>query len=231
MFCHQCGAQVSSEIQFCPICGASLAAAPMPAGAAGWTPPPGEISAHTSRWLGQGWDLVQQDLGVFVLLALVAGLLSSVVPIVLQGPMAAGFHIFCMKKLLGRRADFADLFTGFSFFVPTLVASLLITIFVSVGFMFCILPGIVLAAMYQFTYLFIVDKRLDFWPAMQASYEIFKRDYVGFSLFVLAMGLLNLAGILLCIVGVLFTIPITMAAVTVAYREIAGFDQRTAGAL
>ena len=61
--------------------------------------------------------------------------------------------------------------------------------------------------MYKFTYLFIVDKRMDFWPAMQASHAVVKNDYFGFTMFLLLMVLVNLLGVLCCIVGVLVTIP------------------------
>jgi uncharacterized membrane protein len=132
-----------------------------------------------------------------------------------------------MKKLLGRRAEFSDLFTGFNFFVPTLVASLIIGLFVGVGLIFCIVGSLVVAAALQFTYLFIVDRRMDFWPAIQSSHAVVKQDYFGFTMFVIALGLLNLLGFICCLVGVLVTIPITLAAVTIAYQEIVGFDQRT----
>ena len=136
-----------------------------------------------------------------------------------------------MKKLLGRKAEFADLFTGFNFFVPTLVASLLIGVFTFAGTLLCIIPGLVVAAMYKFTYLFIVDKKMDFWPAMQASHAVVKNDYVGFTLFLILAFLVNVLGVLCCIVGVLVTIPITFAAITVAYKEIVGFEPRTVDSL
>ncbi len=149
------------------------------------------------------------------------------VPVILQGPLMAGFHIFCMKKMLGRRAEFADLFTGFNYFVPTLVASLVISLFVSVGTMLCIIPGLIVAAMYKFTYLFIVDKRMDFWPAMQASHDVVKNDYFGFTMFMLLIILIDCLGALCLIVGVFVAIPVSIAAITIAYREIVGFEQRT----
>jgi uncharacterized membrane protein len=40
-----------------------------------------------------------------------------------------------------------------------------------------------------------------------------------------------LLGALCCIVGLLVTVPVTIAAITVAYKEIVGFDQRTIDAL
>ena len=172
-----------------------------------------------------------QDLGNYVLLALVFVVLSSAVPVILQGPMIAGLHIFTMKKLMGRPAELADLFTGFNYFVPTLVASILIGIFVFCGTLLCVIPGLVVAAMYKFTYLFIVDKRMDFWPAMQASHAVVKRDYAGFTLFLILMALVNILGALCCIVGLLVSIPVTFAAITVAYKEIVGFEQATVDAL
>jgi hypothetical protein len=233
MFCHKCGTQVSPDVQFCPTCGTSLAA-----GAGGlssapeipWTPP-AAVEVHAGRWISEGWDLVTADLGNYVLLALVFTVLSGAVPVILQGPMIAGLHIFTMKKLMGRRAEFADLFLGFNYFVPTLVASIVIGLFVFCGTLLCVIPGLVVAAMYKFTYLFIVDKRMDFWPAMQASHAVVKRDYVGFTLFLILMALVNILGVLCCVVGVFVAIPVTFAAITVAYKEIVGFDQRTVDVL
>jgi len=233
MFCHKCGTQVSPDVQFCPTCGTSLAvggpsltAAP----AVPWTPP-AAVNVHAGRWVSEGWALVTADLGNYVVLALIFLVLSSAVPVILQGPMIAGLHIFTMKKLMGRRAEFADLFTGFNYFVPTLVASIVIGLFVFAGTLLCIIPGLVVAAMYKFTYLFIVDKRMDFWPAMQASHAVVRRDYAGFTLFLILMALVNILGFLCCIVGLLVSIPVTFAAITVAYKEIVGFEQRTVDAL
>src|ERR1017187_2788024 len=233
MFCHKCGTQVSSDTQYCTTCGASLAVGgPSLAGApaAAWTPP-AVVEVRAGHWISEGWALGTADLGNYVLLALVFAVLSGAGAGILQGAMIAGLHIFTMKKLMGRRAEFADLFKGFNYFVPTLVASLLIGLFVLCGTILCIIPGLVVAAMYKFTYLFIVDKRMDFWPAMQASHAVVKRDYVGFTLFLILMALVNILGALCCIVGLLVSIPVTFAAITVAYKEIVGFEQRTVDAL
>ncbi|PYT26762.1 MAG: hypothetical protein DMG57_20595 [Acidobacteria bacterium] len=227
MFCTNCGSQISSDGLVCPACGQSLAAfASATAPAAAWTPPVG-VQSQTGRWIGEGWRMVKADMGTYVLLAFVFMVLNGTVPFILQGPLLAGFHIFCMKKTLNRPAELADLFKGFNYFVPTLVASLLISLFVFGGTLLCIIPGLVLAAMYKFTYLFIVDKRMDFWPAMQASHAVVKNDYFGFTIFLLAVAGVNLLGLLCCIVGLLVTMPVTFAAITVAYKEIIGFEPTT----
>ena len=43
----------------------------------------------------------------------------------------------------------------------------------------------------------------------------------------LLAGLVNLLGALCCIVGILVTIPLTIAAITIAYQELVGFDPTT----
>ena len=58
-----------------------------------------------------------------------------------------------------------------------------------------------------------------------------KNDYFGFTMFLLLAVLVNLLGALCCIVGLLVSIPVTFAAITIAYKELVGFDQRTADAL
>jgi hypothetical protein len=235
MFCHSCGAQVAAGVRFCPNCGQALTSAPPPSPGpmpGGLTPSPFTarpgVQASPARWVGAGWRVVQADIGNYLLAALLFLLLSGV-PLI-QGALIAGFHIFTMKKLMGRNADIGSLFRGFDFFVATLVASLLIGLFTFIGTLFFIIPGIVIAAVYKFTYLFIVDKRMDFWPAMQASHAVTSRDYFGFTMFLILLFLINVAGFLCLIVGLLVTIPVTIAAITVAYQEIVGFEPSSANA-
>lgn len=233
MFCHGCGTQVNPDLQFCPNCGQPLAPGATPLASPPpvlWTPPVG-IKATPGRWIGEGWQMVKADMGNFILMALIFMALSGMVPVIIQGPLMVGFHIVCMKKMLNRPTEFGDLFKGFNFFVPALVASLLIMLFTTVGSLACLVGALVVSAMYGFTYLFILDKRMDFWPAMQASHAVVKNDYFGFTMFVLLIGLVNILGVLCCIVGVFVTIPVGIAAATVAYKEIVGFDQRTVDAL
>ena len=138
----------------------------------------------------------------------------------------AGFHIACIRKLTSGRTEVGDLFKAFNRFAPTLLAFLVISVFTFLASLLCLIPGLIVAAMYQFTYLFIVDRKMDFWPAMQASHELVKKDYFGFCLFLLALFLLLIGGALLCFVGLLLAIPLFSAAMTAAYRDLVGFENK-----
>ena len=245
MFCPHCGATISERARFCGSCGRSVAAAEVPPGGASGGPippaqqpfgsppdfgppppfvPPATVQVKTGEWISEGWNVVKNDMGGMVLITLVFMLVNGVIPLVLTGPTMIGLYMYCSKRLLGRPAELGDLFKGFSWFVPSLVAMLLIGLLVNVGMLLCIIPGLVVMAMYMFAYHFIFDKGLDFWPAMQASHEVVKKNYFGFTMFIVVLGLLNLAGVLLCLVGVFFTMPITYVAISAAYRDNVGFD-------
>jgi uncharacterized membrane protein len=226
MYCHSCGSPIEPGAGFCASCGSAqrveAGAAVMPAPAA-YTVRPGAQS-DTMRWIGEGWDVVKNDLGTFVLMTIVMMLVNGAVPFLLQGATTAGFQAACRKCLRGQKPTVADLFEGFQFFASTLGAHIVISILAFIGALFFIIPGLVVAAMYNFTFLFIVDKRMDMGAAMRASHAVVKQDYVGYTLFLIALILLNIAGFLCLLVGLLVTIPISFAAVAVAYRDVVGFE-------
>ena len=232
MFCHHCGVQNDDTARFCAGCGQPLTQALTsqgePAPQPVWTPPT-QVHVTAGRWFGAAWELVTADLGNYLLITLLFFLLNGV-PLI-QGALIAGFHIYTMKKIMRRPADVGDLFKGFNYFVATLVATLLIGLFTFVGFLLLIIPGLIVAAMYKFTYLFIVDKRMDFWQAMQASHAVVRRDYFGFVMFMILAFLINVLGFCCFVVGLMVTVPLTFAAITVAYSEIVGFDPRTVDAM
>lgn len=224
MFCQYCGAVMPPEAQFCASCGRQHPPGGPPAPQQQSFTPPANVHAQTGRWISEAWNAVTSEWLMFGLLTLVFVLISGAVPLILQGAMIVGIHIVCWRKLAGGKADINDLFKGFNYFVPSLAAVVLIAVFAAIGFVLCIIPGLVVLAMYKFTYLFIADRKMDFWPAMQASHAIVKQDYFGFTMFVVACALLNVLGALLCGVGLLVTIPMTYMAITIAYRDIVGFQ-------
>lgn len=89
----------------------------------------------------------------------------------------------------------------------------------------CLIPVIYLGTCWKFTLPLIIDRGLDFWSAMKASFKMVNKHWWQvFSLMIL-IGLVNLAGFLACCVGLLFTMPIGLGALMYAYETIFG-DQK-----
>jgi hypothetical protein len=84
----------------------------------------------------------------------------------------------------------------------------------------CMIPMIYLTVNWQFVLPLIIDKPMDFWPAMKASWKmVHKHWFLVFGLTVV-VGLINVAGVCACCIGVLFTMPMTTAAMMYAYETI-----------
>jgi hypothetical protein len=90
------------------------------------------------------------------------------------------------------------------------------------GVLLILPPMIYLGVSWIFASLLIVDKGLDFWPAMELSRRVTGKHF--FSVFgVLFLGgLVMIAGVLALCVGLLVTAPIFFAMITIAYDDLFG---------
>lgn len=190
------------------------------------------IRATPGRWLQRAWDRIKPNLETFIVLALIymaammaAAKLASVVgEIVVAGGLAPGFFLACLRGASGAKPTVNDLFDGFKYWMAGILAVGLIQLLTCIGLVFFVIPGILILALYLFTPLFIIDKKMEFWPAMEASRKLVLNDLFGFFLMALLLVGLNLLGILALGVGLLITVPLGFMMITVAYMELVGAE-------
>jgi hypothetical protein len=164
------------------------------------------------------WPIV----GVTALLLVVLMASGSVgIGIVLAGPLMGGLYWFLLKSIRGQKAEVGDAFAGFTLsFLQLFLAGLIVSILTAIGLMLCILPGIYLGVAWQFTYPLVIDKRFEFWDAMEVSRRVISHHWWSFFALVLLIALINLGGVLLCVVGLFITVPWTLLALVYAYEDI-----------
>ena len=95
-------------------------------------------------------------------------------------------------------------------------------IFGVISILFMIVIAFAIFAMWMFTLPLIIDKGLEFWPAMELSRKVFWKNWKSLSLLVLLAGLVGASGIILCFVGVFLTAPISIGAIAYVYQDIFG---------
>jgi uncharacterized membrane protein len=89
-----------------------------------------------------------------------------------------------------------------------------------VGFFVMLIPAAYLGVCWMFTVPLVADRRLDFWTAMQTSRrQVSRHWWTVFGLGVM-LGLIYLAGILACCVGVFIAAPLMFGTMMVAYETI-----------
>lgn len=75
--------------------------------------------------LKEGYALIKDQYWLFLGITVVGLLIGGAVPVVLIGPMMCGIHLCMLKRMSGGQVEFGDLFKGFDYFGPSLIASLL----------------------------------------------------------------------------------------------------------
>ncbi len=90
----------------------------------------------------------------------------------------------------------------------------------AMGAVVLLVPVIYLSVSWMFTLALIIDRQMPFWPAMGASRRMVGKHWWAMVGLVVVCGLINLAGFLVCCVGVFVSMPITFSAMMYAYETV-----------
>lgn len=134
-----------------------------------------------------------------------------------------GIVELALKAARGHKTDFGDVFGGAKYFVPMLIGIMCAAFLTSLGLIFCIVPGLIVAAgllMYQ---QLIVDQKLPAIDALKKSWEMTNGHKTALLIFLLLGALVELAGVLACCVGaVLVSTPMLVMATAYIYLKLKG---------
>lgn len=178
-------------------------------------------SVQIGSCISRGWNLVTANFWLCVGVTFVGSVVANV-PFLL-GPAYAGLFWFFLKQIRGRNAKFEDAFEPFNVaLLQTFLAGLVWSILVSLGMMLCVIPGLVFGALWAFTWPLLMDKRLEFWPAMEVSRRVLWPNFGGIFCLWCICFLLLLGGMLACYVGIFVAMPVIIAAQAYAYEDFFG---------
>lgn len=102
-------------------------------------------------------------------------------------------------------------------------ATVIIAILLSVAlFAVSLVISIYWSVNYSMSMALIVDRHMKFWPSLEVSRKVLRKKWRSIFNFLLALGLLNLLGLLALGVGLLVTFPWSMCAMAYGYSQIFG---------
>ena len=73
----------------------------------------------------------------------------------------------------------------------------------------------------------IIDKKLEFWPAMEISRRVISAQWWRVFGLMIVAGILGALGVVGLFVGLFFTIPITIGSLVIAYETLCNPPART----
>ena len=168
-------------------------------------------------------------------------LLLTLANVVLGVFLQVGMFTYLLNLASGREATLQDLFSGGSLIIPVFFASLLFGLvmfgaLIPAGILAIVVPpiGIILAFIYgiiaylyiitrlsQFYYL-LIDREVGIVESLKLSSQLMKGREVQFLGLTLMLGLVNIAGALAFLVGLLITVPLSLLCLAVYYLGITG---------
>lgn len=206
-----------------------------------------DYSFNMGQYFSRGLDIFKANALPFIGFTLLLGVGLSILSFVLPWPLGSGnieegqaggnivsnilltllipgFYIVAFQIARNRPTAFGDFFKGFNRALPVLLLSIVSSLLIAIGFVLLILPGIYLAVSYMLSLPLLLDKNLDFWPAMETSRKLVGKKWFSFFGFSIVLTLINILGALLLGLGLLFTIPWTFCSLAAAYEDIVGLN-------
>jgi len=119
----------------------------------------------------------------------------------------------------GKTPEIGDLFP-FELLVSYFFASVLFAVITTIGFIFLIVPGVILAVRFMFYSYLIADRGIGSLEALSESGKATAGVKGQLFLYGLVVGAVNFIGVLALGVGLLVTVPVTAIATAHIYRKL-----------
>lgn len=114
-----------------------------------------------------------------------------------------------------------------SFFRPrnigqVIIAGLIVGVITTIGFILCIIPGVIASIMLVFTVVALLDRNLSPVDAVKTSFDLSKANFGNVFVTWLAMVATAVVGALLCGIGLIVAVPVAALILVYAWRRLSG---------
>jgi HEAT repeat protein/uncharacterized membrane protein len=149
---------------------------------------------------------------------LISLVMVSFVGLMIYSVLLGGILKMALKQVDGGEIGVGDVFTAWSAAPGILLAGVLTSLGVAFGFLLFIIPGVVFAGLTMFVGPAVVDG-LGALEAIGRSVGALKRQWFSATVFSVVMVIIQWVGLFPLGIGLLFTMPLFVLAVTVQYRR------------
>ena len=179
------------------------------------------VSPETITAYDSGDGLIETTTRITTGAGLAVFLLGAVVQILVKGAIASAGYGGLLDIANGDKVSVGSFFRPRNI-VAVVVAALIVDILTIFGLVLLILPGLAVLLFTWFSAVAIVDRNLSPIDGIRASFDIVKANFGQVLLAALTFLALQLVGLLLCVVGLLVTIPVAYLFMVYTYRKLSG---------
>ncbi|MFZ3169198.1 MAG: DUF975 family protein [Candidatus Methanoperedens sp.] len=172
------------------------------------------------------WGLAIGTFIVYILIVVgiqIIPLIGQIAGLLISGPMAVGIATFYLSMSRNKEARLEQIFEGFNNFGTSLVAYIIMLLFIFLWMLLLIIPGIIAALSYSMTFYILADnKSIGAMEAIDKS----KKMMDGHKWKYFCLGLRFLGWALLCIltlgIGFLWLFPYMQVSMAKFYDDVKG---------
>ena len=146
--------------------------------------------------------------------------LSNSIITFLMTPISVGYSLYVLNFVRGKEFKIEDLFSKIKYILPIWAIVIIIDIFTSIGFIFLIIPGIIISLMFAMSSYVMADSDIKVDKVLKDSADLMKGhkwDYFVFSLSFIGW-------ILLCVITIgialVYVEPYILVAEALYYEEL-----------
>lgn len=148
--------------------------------------------------------------------------LSQILGAAVQGIVLVALFRMAIAHIRTGVASINEMFNIGDIAVPAAIAAMLVYLITVIGLIFLVIPGIIASLSLTLVQPLIADQKLQPVDAIKRSWEVMKSHLGSMFVLGLVLGLLNLATIFTCGLGLFVTIPIDIVALALVYRDLLG---------
>lgn len=139
-------------------------------------------------------------------------------------PLWAGIAMLGIKLAVGAPVEATEVFAYFKKMLPLVGTVLLMYVMIAIGFCLLVLPGIYLMVAYFMALPLVVEKNLSPWEALEASRKAITHHWFKFFGLYFVFGLIFVVSMIPLLIGMIWTVPMSMLMMGIVYRTIFGFE-------
>lgn len=179
-------------------------------------------SVNVGECLSGAWEIFKNNAITHVVCTFLVMAVSSISAGLLAGPMIVGYMRMIEREARGEAVQIGDIFRGFDDFVPGFVAGLISSLVVSLGFMLCFIPGLLIMALPPVALYLVARGERDGVAAFNQAWSLVTKNLGSAFVATLVLGIVGSLGFLICGVGALLTLPLSMIGSYFLARQLVG---------
>ena len=157
----------------------------------------------------------------------ILGIVFQLVITVVALPMGFAIMIMAMRHAHNKSVSAGEIFKHFGSMGGLVVAYLIQFIFIMIGMVLLVVPGIYLIFAYMFAMPLVVEKRMGAWQALETSRKAVTKVWFRFFGLTMLISLINMLGVLTLGIAWIWTIPWSVLTIAMVYEKIFGIEAHT----